>query len=1126
MEKALQSVCTYSNFNGTYSLQQVWDNQSGHVNSIHQEVIDHLVREMDGLQNTNHSMPLIQAIFGEAGSGKTHLLGRLRQKAVSHGAFFVLCDLIDTRGFWHNLLHSFLFSLNQPHSSKQKQIEWLMDQLFESIPPYKTHGHNSKVLNQSKEFKSNLESQMAELRKSFPCETLLHADTLRALLLIASHQQSIRDVGMAWLQGLPLPNKIFEEQGFHIHSVQIDEYSAAERVSAISWVMGLVAPTVIGFEQLDILVHQYLNAQSHTKPLDTQTEISKAQYHKAAHIIHETSSGLIGAWDKLSPRTLMLVTCLNKSWGVLSQVSARAWHERFDTPLKLKDLGQQQIEELITQRLLTAYQKLECCPPYPTYPFSTDIIKLWGNVSARQILLLCSEHIAFCVKQKQLIEKLPNNESLSEHTEASLGINSNFPHRDTTENELSEQQNADRVENSFQEKVFLMGHNVQKYKNFCQEYALGNFIRNVLVVYGDQYHSNHFKQAVKIHPNTVFSNANRFLHGQLKISIQEELINTFSFRALSVHHPKILCSRIISALEKSGLNKNFQCNRLLFLHFDELPSNDRVINLQEKVKKLGGQFYELKGKEIMELFILSKYCIDRPNGFESWLRIYQPVSRLKFMKSSGLLEYLTETVNFDYQKDNPSDEVQDDGSKVALHNATSTCRLDKRNASNTPELSIPNLDNNIPTLKDQLIKTGSLKKTIRLGYRKLNGVMQPYHFKSQYLKNHIFITAGAGYGKTVLMRRIIEEAAIHHIPSIIFDSKNEMSRSGIVWDDYPELFTGYDAKQSKMYFDRAETVIWTPGVHGGNPISFGLLPTLNTLLDDEDELNRTIHIIHKTLNYLIINRKDKKARLKEGILMKALRNYSMCEEQSLSGFLDYLRSMPKDVLGDIQHANRLANEMADALWAEISTNQLIQQESSSHAFSRLFNTPSDKVRVSVVNLSGVNALKQRQLLFNQFVINMIIWMKKHPAQGSKPRGLIVIDEVQEYIPSQVRSLSKHAFHYLTVQAQRYGYSLILSTKDPVNVEQKVVDNIRNHFYGKFDSGINQEDIISLWFKKLYDGSELSTLQAGEFYLSTENYKTPFKVKTPLCLSYHSDTPLTDSEVKDLAQYSQQLLKNE
>src|SRR5262249_19691545 len=80
--------------------------------------------------------------------------------------------------------------------------------------------------------------------------------------------------------------------------------------------------------------------------------------------------------------------------------------------------------------------------------------------------------------------------------------------------------------------------------------------------------------------------------------------------------------------------------------------------------------------------------------------------------------------------------------------------------------------------------------------------------KANLLASHIAILAGSGSGKTVLLRRIVEEAALLGIPSIVLDPNNDLSRLGDAWPARPDSWSDEEAAKAAAYRARADVVIW------------------------------------------------------------------------------------------------------------------------------------------------------------------------------------------------------------------------------------------------------------------------------------------------------------------------------
>src|SRR5262249_38444984 len=125
--------------------------------------------------------------------------------------------------------------------------------------------------------------------------------------------------------------------------------------------------------------------------------------------------------------------------------------------------------------------------------------------------------------------------------------------------------------------------------------------------------------------------------------------------------------------------------------------------------------------------------------------------------------------------------------------------------------------------------------TILVGYRLEGGVEgRAEMLPANLLTRHTAIFAGSGSGKTVLLRRIVEEAALLGIPAIVLDTNNDLARLGQAWPTRPASFRDDDAQRSEDYKKAVEVVVWTPGLPSGRPLNLAVLPDF-TLISDEEE---------------------------------------------------------------------------------------------------------------------------------------------------------------------------------------------------------------------------------------------------------------------------------------------------
>src|SRR5262249_54197799 len=100
------------------------------------------------------------------------------------------------------------------------------------------------------------------------------------------------------------------------------------------------------------------------------------------------------------------------------------------------------------------------------------------------------------------------------------------------------------------------------------------------------------------------------------------------------------------------------------------------------------------------------------------------------------------------------------------------------------------------------------------------GLEGEIRIKLESLRKHAIVSAGSGSGKTVLLRRIVEECALRGVSAIVLDPNNDLARLGDAWPQPPQDWRPGDAHRAAEYFATTEVVVWTPGRVGGRPLRF------------------------------------------------------------------------------------------------------------------------------------------------------------------------------------------------------------------------------------------------------------------------------------------------------------------
>jgi hypothetical protein len=174
-------------------------------------------------------------------------------------------------------------------------------------------------------------------------------------------------------------------------------------------------------------------------------------------------------------------------------------------------------------------------------------------------------------------------------------------------------------------------------------------------------------------------------------------------------------------------------------------------------------------------------------------------------------------------------------------------------------------------------------------------------------------------------------------------------------------------------------------------------------------------------------------------------------------------------------------------------------------------SPGKRARISVISLIGLPGDDTRQSFVNQLQMDLFAWIKRHPASNRPLLGLLVMDEAQTFAPSGTMTACTQSTLALASQARKYGLGLIFATQAPKNLHNRIPGNAATHFFGRLSVPIQIEAAREMAKVKGGDVPDIGNLTAGEFYIALEG-ETPHKTHTPMSLSHHPSSPLTDEEV--------------
>jgi hypothetical protein len=377
------------------------------------------------------------------------------------------------------------------------------------------------------------------------------------------------------------------------------------------------------------------------------------------------------------------------------------------------------------------------------------------------------------------------------------------------------------------------------------------------------------------------------------------------------------------------------------------------------------------------------------------------------------------------------------------------------------------------------------------------------------------IRAAAGSGKTVLIKRLIEEAALSGVPSIVIDTAKDLSLIGDRWPEPPKDGWGKDdAARAAQYHRDVDVKIWTPGHAGGCPLHLAPLPNLSGPFEEEYDRDQVIQLAVAGLVPLAIQKK--KAVIETAILRKVVEWLTRQPQSSgneLERLVAVLRDLPGETFQGYQNERRLAAGMADQIQANLVNDPLYQGRGDDLDPAVLFGVASSRPRISILSFAGMDDFAVQSRFVGQLCSLLFNWIRKNPAPaGSQARGLLVLDEAARFVPLG-NAESKPGLMLLAQQARKYGLGVVFATQNPKEIDYKVAGNCATQLFGTAQTPQAVKFIQEAMAQRGLSGLNPGMLKRGEFFCVSPSLPQPVRLRVPMCLSYHpNNIQLTDEEI--------------
>lgn len=1003
-----------------------------HVAGLNEHAVDDVMDAFGDALRDEVSAPMGVVIRGSAGSGKTHLLGQIRERVQAGGGYFFVVELLDAAGFWQSVRSGVLESLGRPGTQRETQLK---DLLWELSSLAHVSRADRRAIIGDDDLDAETLYRFIKALSGVAKETVRQChQVLRALVLLASDDFTAHDIGEGFLQGSD-EFSITERGPWGLRSAP---ESAQVCVRDISRLVALAGPSVLAVDQIDTLL-----AQSMADNADDG-------------VLEQVAHGLM-ALRQTTRRTVPVVACLPSVWEHIQDRAAASVADRFRvtamlTPLPSADIGR----AILERRFAAGYTAAGFDPPYPSWPLAPSAFEEAPSYTPRQLLIRADTHIRECLGRGEVIELTqlrgdaqPDWETLSSNGTAAVSSSLDRRFAEYRRRAVPAAALADDGEDITMPELLSA--------------ALTAWIAE-----------RDGEAAFVCDPPP---GAHVMLHARLRETLDSATDDErhWAFRAVAGTNAGAVLSRVRKALTASGFGSDSHRRKLFLLRNSPWPGGKRTAEEIDLFHAAGGRTLALSDDDIRTMTALRDLFADDDPELGAWLRARRPAHGLTLLR---------EALGGDPGSPEPA----------------------------APPESEPDPED--PADHDVLADYDVCADEIPLGLDLRTE--EPVTVRLSALRHHVAIFAGAGSGKTVLIRRLVEECALRGVSSIVLDPNNDLSRLGTAWPHPPSGWRPSDDARADDYLTHTEVTVWTPGHPDGRPLRFAPLPDFAGVVDHPDEFTEAVEAACSALEpRALITGKAPKATRSRAVLREALQHYGRRPSPSLGGFLQLLANLPEGV-SDIADARAIAADLSQNLRSAMVDDPMFGAAGTPVDPGALL-TPSDgyRARVSVISMIGLPSAEQRQSFVHRLQMALFAWIKHNPAGDRPLGGLLVMDEAQNFAPARGSTACTRSTPALASQARKYGLGLVFATPAPRGLDPNIPGDAATQFYGLLNAPAQIETAREMARAKGGLVDDISRLRAGNFYVATEG-ESFHRIVAPWCLSHHPADPPSDDEVLDLA----------
>ena len=694
--------------------------------------------------------------------------------------------------------------------------------------------------------------------------------------------------------------------------------------------------------------------------------------------IEELAHGLMAVRETMS-RTVAVLSCISASWVVLEEHVTRSVADRFRRPPPLQrpedpDFGRR----MLAKRFARGYDSVGFSPPYPSWPIAPEAFGADVRFTPREVLMAADAHINACLRSGDI----------SELHELGRG--------GTTRADAPGDQDAFAALDARFADLRSVVDPTTALRADSEDTVVPTLLRTAFTVWLDQRGG---AGEFRVDPPP---SAKPALHGRIRQVVDAELDREVSwgFRSVESLNAVAALSRVRKAATAAGITQRTPDRFLVLLRSTPWPSGPKTRQTLDELATTGGVLVTWTADDARTLMALASLLDERPEDLIPWLLARRPVDGIAFLDVLDGTPAHTAARSGHADPQSPTTTTPPPTPDVPTARGSSSSEVPSPPA---PAASVP----------PDSIMVGTTSGS-------------PVAIDLAVLRKHTALFAGSGSGKTVLIRRVVEECALAGVSSIVLDVNNDLARMGEPWPDGSRAWSPDDAERARRYFAGTEVVVYTPGRASGRPLSFQPLPDFAGLTDPDEFSAAVDSAVAALAPRVNAEGNSATARRRQAMLNQAMRWFGARGGGTLHDLIELLAALPPDV-SDLRNPGKLASDIADGLRVAMANDPMLGGDADPMDPATLLTpSPGRHARVSVINLAGLTTEDKRDNFVNQLQMALFAHIRRHPAGDRPLGGLFVMDEAQNFAPAGRFTACTQSTLALASQARKYGLGLVCS----------------------------------------------------------------------------------------------------